>query len=258
MNGSRSEGSFSVFATLIPKFVAIPASALPLAVINILGFEPPISGVSQPQDEEVKTFIRLTFVLLPLLSATIGTYFKLKFPIKTKNILTQIQEGIAIHQRLEKVIECYKPNAIHYLLQVSHAGLSGLECGMLSRDPTASYEDPITNRQVKLLELSEEESKIVWMYENFSCKCLRYLVEKRTAQPVVVEMGIYFGTGTVLTVMCLTGTIMTFPFIKNRKLAILPVALVCCSSPQMTLPGRECKSTVALSQIVNKFYSKYI
>jgi len=37
MNGSRSEGAFMVFSTLLPKFVAIPASALPLTFINLLG-----------------------------------------------------------------------------------------------------------------------------------------------------------------------------------------------------------------------------
>lgn len=99
LNGSRSEGSFSVFATLIPKFVAIPASALPLAVVNLLGFEPPIDGVAQEQTGSVKIFIRMTFVLLPLLAATGGFIIKIFFPIKTAKILGQIQDGIAKHER---------------------------------------------------------------------------------------------------------------------------------------------------------------
>lgn len=45
LNKSRSEASFAVFSTLIPKFVAIPASAVPLAIINLLGFVQPIAGV---------------------------------------------------------------------------------------------------------------------------------------------------------------------------------------------------------------------
>lgn len=116
LNGSRSEGSFSVFATLIPKFVAIPASALPLSIINILGFKPPISGVSQPQDKLVKTFIRMAFVLLPLLSATVGTFFKLMFPIKTQAVLTGIQEGIAKHERCSCV---YRDCIIYSLLCIN-------------------------------------------------------------------------------------------------------------------------------------------
>ena len=47
LNKSRSEASFAVFSTLIPKFVAIPASAVPLALINLLGFVQPIAGVER-------------------------------------------------------------------------------------------------------------------------------------------------------------------------------------------------------------------
>lgn len=97
---------------------------------------------------------------------------------------------------------------------------------LFHRDPFASHTDPITGRQIKLTELKDEENALVWLYENFSSKCLRYLVEKRTAQPVVIEMGIYFGFGATLTLSLLVGTIATFPLIKNRKLSILPVGLV--------------------------------
>ena len=44
LNGSRSEASFSVFATLIPKFVSIPASAIPIAILASIGFKDPKLG----------------------------------------------------------------------------------------------------------------------------------------------------------------------------------------------------------------------
>ena len=53
LNAARSEAAFSVFATLIPKFVAIPASAVPLALINLLGFVQPVDGVAQVQNDGV-------------------------------------------------------------------------------------------------------------------------------------------------------------------------------------------------------------
>ena len=43
-----------MFATLIPKFVAIPAAAIPLAVINMIGFRPPVNGVAIEQSPMVK------------------------------------------------------------------------------------------------------------------------------------------------------------------------------------------------------------
>lgn len=69
LNGCRSEAAFSVFATLIPKFVAIPASAIPLAIINLLGFDPPVDGIAQPQNSKVQLFIRVSFVMLPFTCA---------------------------------------------------------------------------------------------------------------------------------------------------------------------------------------------
>jgi Na+/melibiose symporter-like transporter len=47
LNGVRSEGIFSVYATLVNKTVAIPASAIPLAILSALGFIYPVNGVDQ-------------------------------------------------------------------------------------------------------------------------------------------------------------------------------------------------------------------
>ena len=58
----------SVFATLIPKFVSIPASALPLAFINLIGFVPPVSGVAQEQSFSVKVS-QQSCLILPLKKA---------------------------------------------------------------------------------------------------------------------------------------------------------------------------------------------
>ncbi|CAD7697159.1 unnamed protein product [Ostreobium quekettii] len=190
LNGSRSEGSFSVFATLIPKFVAIPASALPLAVVNLLGFEPPIDGVAQEQKDNVKMFIRMTFVLLPLLAASFGFIIKIFFPIKTAKILAQIQDGIAKHERKEPAV------------------------------------DPLTGHTIKLMELTPEETDTVWLYENFSSSCLQFLKDQGTAKPIVVEMALYFVIGTLCTTGFLLATILTFKFVSDRKLAIIPIAMV--------------------------------
>lgn len=47
--GVRNEAIFSVYATLIPKFVAIPATAIPLALLKAVGFVEPVDLVTQPQ-----------------------------------------------------------------------------------------------------------------------------------------------------------------------------------------------------------------
>ena len=47
LHGARSEGAFSVYATLVNKTVAIPGSAIPLGILSMLGFVYPINGQEQ-------------------------------------------------------------------------------------------------------------------------------------------------------------------------------------------------------------------
>jgi MFS/sugar transport protein len=94
LNGGRSEGAFSVFATLIPKFVAIPASAIPLALINLLGFRQPIAGVAQNQPSQVETFIQVSFVMLPFSCAVLSFILKFLYPIKSDTTAKLVQQGI--------------------------------------------------------------------------------------------------------------------------------------------------------------------
>lgn len=98
LNGARSEGAFSVFATLIPKFVSIPASAIPLAIVNMIGFQAPVNGVSIEQSKAVKSYIRLMFVLLPFISTILAIGIKLFYPLKTPEMVKMVEDGIKLHR----------------------------------------------------------------------------------------------------------------------------------------------------------------
>lgn len=37
LNGTRNEGGFTVFSTFIPKFVSVPAGAIPLSLMAMIG-----------------------------------------------------------------------------------------------------------------------------------------------------------------------------------------------------------------------------
>lgn len=57
-----------------------------------------------PLDRELRqyhlqVFIRFIFALLPFLCSSISLLIKSTFPIRTKEMLDQIHEGIALHQR---------------------------------------------------------------------------------------------------------------------------------------------------------------
>jgi len=186
LNGVRNEGAFSVYATLIPKFVAIPASALPLAIVNALGFSPPVDGVAQPQTDEVKLFVRFCFILLPFTCSIIGFCIKILFPIKTKSSAESITEGIKLHRQ----------------------GLPAV--------------DPITGHEVVLMTLTDEEEKTLWIYENFSAKMLQKLTEQGTA-PVVLEMQNLFYQGVALNLFTIAIVVFSFPAIHHPKLSIIPI-----------------------------------
>lgn len=190
LNGSRSEGSFSVFATLIPKFVSIPAGALPLAIIYILGFRAPIDGVDQHQTQTVISFIRFCFILLPFVCVCLAFAIKTTFPIKTKETAETISEGIQLHAQ----------------------GLEAL--------------DPLTGEMTKLLSYSEEESEVVWNLESFTHKMLLGLLENRDHRPIVRTIQRNIGFAVFLEVAFLTLVIVFFKDLCDPAMAIIPILAI--------------------------------
>jgi len=190
LNGCRSEGIFSVFQSLIPKFVAIPASALPLAIINMLGFLPPVDGVAQPQSDSVKLFVRLTFAVLPVLCLCVGIVAKLYFPIRTKEMNIQIAEGIIKHNAGEAAV------------------------------------DPITGEMCELLVLTEKEASMVWTYENFHQDDLQALLKDRKAHPIQCSMSILVAIGVALVAVLMGMVGGTFTMLEDAALSIIPLLSV--------------------------------
>lgn len=186
LNGVRSEGAFSVFGTLIPKFVAIPAGAIPLAVVYGLGFVMPKCGVSQPQSEAVRNAISGSFILLPLLCTTIGFIIKSRFPLRTREMTDQIAVGIEKHELGQKAI------------------------------------DPITGHNVGLMEMTAEEEDKIWVFENFSAGMLTKLLSVGS-KPLVDRMFSLtaisiFGMAAMVAV-----TAGTFSFLEDVTLSIIPI-----------------------------------
>eukprot|EP00164_Ancoracysta_twista_P010172 GFYU01015269.1.p1 GENE.GFYU01015269.1~~GFYU01015269.1.p1 ORF type:complete len:809 (-),score=267.89 GFYU01015269.1:148-2538(-) len=190
LNGVRCEGAFSVFATLIPKFVAIPAGALPLAVINMLGFIPPVEGVAQPQDASVKFFIRFVFVFLPATCCIVSFLIKRGFPIKTKEMTETISKGIEAH---------------------------------MNGEPAT---DPITGASVEILVMTQEQEDKIWVFENYSAPLLKEALQSNSADPVIKAMRNYLIVAISLFVFFLTMVISFFGLLLNPKASIVPIISV--------------------------------
>ena len=94
LTGKRNEATFTMFQSFIPKMVAIPSSAIPIAIMNALGFVQPINGVVQPQPDTVVQFVRYCVVLGAGVSSLLGFVVKARFPIRTRKMLLIIADGI--------------------------------------------------------------------------------------------------------------------------------------------------------------------
>ncbi|CEM11563.1 unnamed protein product [Vitrella brassicaformis CCMP3155] len=70
--GVRNEASFTMFSSFVPKIVAVPAQAFPIAVIAAAGFKASKDGVSQEQSAWVVFLIRAFFVYIPTVLALVS------------------------------------------------------------------------------------------------------------------------------------------------------------------------------------------
>ena len=49
----RAEATYTMFKGFMPKIAAIPASAIPIALLSTFGHKPPIDGILQEQDPQL-------------------------------------------------------------------------------------------------------------------------------------------------------------------------------------------------------------
>jgi len=185
-----------VFGPLIQKIVAIPGTALPLAVVYLLGFQAPIEGVAQPQPDRVKTFIRYTFVVFPFIALVCGMVVKLRFPIRTRKQNMDIAAGIVKHLAGESAV------------------------------------DPITGKECAVLELTREEEGQAWVFENFSETQLAGLLETGPAGLVWEMRKLAYG-GLLVCITSAGATGSTFSFLFDPMTSIIPIIFVVILGPSI-------------------------
>lgn len=97
--GKRREAQYSAFWAMLPKFVAIPSAAIPIAVLATLGYRPNVD-----QTPEVVLAIRTIFALLPAFFSALAFVVAMRFPID-EQVHQKIRIGIAAHDRGESAID---------------------------------------------------------------------------------------------------------------------------------------------------------
>lgn len=93
--GKRREAQYSAFWAMLPKFVAIPSAAIPIAVLATLGYRPNVE-----QTPEVVLAIKAIFALTPALFSALAFMVALRFPIDER-AHARIRLGIEAHRRGE-------------------------------------------------------------------------------------------------------------------------------------------------------------
>jgi len=130
LTASRSEATYFMFKSFLPKIVQIPTSALPLAFMATVGYLPHVNG--QPQEQHLGVQLYMKFiVVLCFASAVIAFYIKRKYPMKTDAHLRELTVGIAAHRE------------------------------------GRPYPDPITGMPYKPLQVEEDEEETVSLLYHF-------------------------------------------------------------------------------------------
>lgn len=97
--GRRREAQYSAFWGMLPKLVAIPSAAVPIAILGSIGYIP-----NQPQTPEVVFAIKAIFALAPATCALLAFLIALRFPI-SERVHRQILNGIAHHREGRPAID---------------------------------------------------------------------------------------------------------------------------------------------------------
>jgi GPH family glycoside/pentoside/hexuronide:cation symporter len=95
--GKRREAQFASFWAIIPKFVAIPGSSIPIAILSAAGYVP-----NQAQTPEVILVIRFLYAIFPAAFYVASLLIVLRYPI-SEAIHRSIRAGIDAHERGEVV-----------------------------------------------------------------------------------------------------------------------------------------------------------
>jgi GPH family glycoside/pentoside/hexuronide:cation symporter len=97
--GKRREAQYTAFWAMLPKFVAIPSAAIPIAVLGSLGYQPNLE-----QTPVVVLAIKAIFALTPAFFSALAFVVALRFPIDER-VHGRIRAGIAAHERGDAALD---------------------------------------------------------------------------------------------------------------------------------------------------------
>ena len=203
LTGQRSEATYTMFKSFLPKICAIPASAVPLALLNMVGHVPPVNGRIQRQPESVKTYVIIVSVWIGSTLSFIAFLLKFRFPLKTKEQCDMISQGVGHHMKGEPAI------------------------------------DPISNRDYELENFKPDEMEELYLLNNFlGLDVLRGLKSnyKIKAESIFKRMVCSSFTGLILFFCAagIAGFTVSQNWLNDPKLSFIPIMAIICVGGALT------------------------
>jgi len=190
LTGTRNEATYTMFKSFLPKIMAVPAAALPLAVMNSVGHIPAVNGKIMLQPSSVTLSVRIMLGACSGTGALLAWYLKTKYPLKTDEQLEIMAEGIRQHKEGK------------------------------------AAPDPLTGKEYALTAYTDEENECgVWRLDHFiGVQVVQEIADNPSeALPKLTSRCFMHFVGAILflilSVCLLVGSV---PLLKNKKLGAVP------------------------------------
>jgi Na+/melibiose symporter-like transporter len=217
LNGTRSEGAFTVFSQIIPKFVSIPATIIPLSILGIIGFVPSVDGVAQTQTSEVIWAIRMMFVFIPTTCLILSFLVKSTFPINSPVIARKIALGIVAHEQ------------------------------------NLGHEDPLTGMWMEIENIEPEDLEWYGRLNHFFHRQLVEVLKKGTFDVLSWKMDKLLIIGSALFAFFLTGLIFTYDFLEDSSKSSVPAFFVLMAGISFSMNVMNLLRLFAVRQLKKQF-----
>lgn len=204
LSGARSEATYTMFKSFLPKICAIPASAIPIAILNSVGHVPPVNGVVQPQSAAVMWYIRVVTVLIPTAISVCGFIIKTKFPFKTKDDVDMITEGVGKH--------------------------------LLKQSAT----DPVSKAEIAYISINAEEQAEIYRLDYFpSVEFIKTYKKDIDGFPkrLVQETNLKAKYAVVCFFSAVSASYFSFGLMTDPQFSFIPVVAIISVGVSMTLSG---------------------
>lgn len=196
LTGSRREATYTMFKSFLPKIMAIPSIAIPISLLSAIGHVSPKNGMIQEQPSQVPLFLKLVGAVLTSAVSVLAFFLKTRFPLKTKEMVDQVAEGVALH-------------------------MSGKEA-----------RDPISGKMFMYTKFDDEQLTMVWDLDHFlGSKLIETLLvdteaeTKKLLSRAQVQLGAAIGSAIlsfILTIVCL----VPLKLMTNDAWSFVPTLLI--------------------------------